>query len=368
MLVLPEERPGTFPEHGTPEPADAVSPVTELNPLDVTGWDELVSDFSDATPFHTTGWLRVLRETYGHTPFYLCQSSGKHLTACLPLSEVRSPFTGKRGVSLPFTDHCPALMTATDVGPALWNAALAVGHRRGWKYVECRSSGIAPAGSTASLEFYTHSLDLRPGPQALLAQLDSSVRRALRKAESSGLKIELSSESSAVTEYYQLHCLTRRRHGLPPQPWSFFQNLSRHLIAGGQGMIVTARYDGRPVASAVFLHFGEHALYKFGALDFSAQQWRPNNLVLWEAIRYYASREFRTFDFGRTSLANDGLRRFKRSFGASEHRLAYFRCRLPAGHFVASQDRADTALNAFFRRLPLPALRLAGRMLYPHLS
>ncbi len=368
MLVLPEERPGTFLERGTRAHAEAVSAVTELNPLDVTGWDALVSDFSDATPFHTTGWLRVLRETYGHTPFYLCRFSGKHLAACLPLIEVRSPLTGKRGVSLPFTDHCPALVTDVDASPALWNAALAVGHRRGWKYVECRSSGIAPAGGTASLEFYTHSLDLRPGPQALLAQLDSSVRRALRKAESSGLKIELSSEPSALTEYYQLHCLTRRRHGIPPQPWGFFQNLGRHLIAAGQGLIVTARYDGRPVASAVFLHFGEHALYKFGASDSSAQQWRPNNLVLWEAIRYYAPREFRTLDFGRTSLANNGLRRFKCGFGAQERRLVYYSYDLAARRFAAGKDHSDTEHSLLFRRLPLPLLRLAGRLLYPHLA
>lgn len=369
MFVLPEERPGAIPERGIPEQrAAAVSPVTERNPLEVNGWDELVSEFPEATPFHSVGWLRVLSETYRHQPLYLCQFSGDRLAACLPLAEARSPVTGIRGVSLPFTDDCPALMTVAGAGPALWEAALALGRRRGWKYVECRSSGIAPVKSPASLEFYSHTLDLRPGEAALLAQLDSSVRRALRKAQSSGLKIEFSSEPAAMEDYYRLHSLTRRRQGVPPQPWRFFENLARHLVARGRGMVVTARYENRPVAAAVFLHFGDHAIYKFGASDLSAQQLRPNNLVMWEAIRYFVVRECRTFDFGRTSLANEGLRRFKRSFGAQESRLAYRRYHLATDRFVVGHDRADTALNRVFRLLPLPALRLAGRLLYPHLA
>ncbi|HEY9171550.1 MAG TPA: GNAT family N-acetyltransferase [Verrucomicrobiae bacterium] len=368
MLVLPEERPGSIPGCAASETPVAASPVTEVNPLQVAGWDDLVSDFASATPFHTTGWLKVLRSTYGHTPRYLCQFSGQRLQACLPVAEVHSPLTGRRGVSLPFTDDCPALMAGNEAGPALWDAVLRLGRARRWKYVECRSTSIAPSGTAPSLEFYRHILDLRLGEQRLLAQLDSSVRRALRKSQSSGLKVELSGEPSAVADYYRLHCLTRQRHGLPPQPWRFFENIGRHLVATGQGMVVIARHEGRAVASALFLHFGEQAIYKYGASDLAAQPLRPNNLVMWEAIRYYTARECRTFDFGRTSLANEGLRRFKHGFGAREEKLAYFRYDLLQERFVAGQDRADTVFNAFFRRLPLPALQLAGRLLYPHLS
>lgn len=368
MLVLPEERPGYVPGSAASEWPVAASPVTELNPLEIEGWDDLVSDFASATPFHTKGWLAVLRSTYGHTPRYLCQFIGRRLRTCLPIAEVNSPLTGRRGVSLPFTDDCPALLDDDMAGSALWNAALDLGRARRWKCFECRSSGIVPLGTTPSLEFYQHTLDLRPGEPSLLVQLEPSVRRALRKGQASGLKVELSSEPSAVADYYGLHCLTRQRQGLPPQPWRFFESVGRHLIATGQGMVVTARHEGRAVASALFLHFGERAIYKYGASDLVAQRLRPNNLVMWEAIRYYAARECRTFDFGRTSLANEGLRRFKRGFGAKEEKLAYFRYNLLRERFVAGKDRANTVCNAFFRRLPLPMLQLAGRLLYPHLS
>jgi len=49
---------------------------------------------------------RVLRETYGHVPLYAARFAGGQLEGLLPLMEVSSPFTGRRGVSLPFTDFC----------------------------------------------------------------------------------------------------------------------------------------------------------------------------------------------------------------------------------------------------------------------
>ena len=39
-----------------------------------------------------------------------------------------------------------------------------------------------------------------------------------------------------------------------------------------------------------------------------------------------------------------------------------------AGRFVADVDRAETWANRVFGRLPQTLLRLAGRMIYPHLS
>jgi len=342
--------------------------VVVVNPLETTGWDEQTAAFPAATVFHSTAWLRVLQETYGHTPLYLCQFAVDRLAACLPLMEVRSPLTGARGVSLPFTDSCSALLASPAAGQAIWRAAVALGKQRRWKYVECRGPEVVPVGAASSLEFCSHSLDLRPGEAVLETRLNSSVRRALRKAQAAGVQIEIATDAAAMSAFYRLHCLTRRRHGLPPQSSSFFENIARLVIQPGHGIIVLAHHAGQPVAGAVFLHFGAQAIYKFGASDVATQHLRPNNLVMWEAMRYYAVREFKSLHFGRTSMANEGLRRFKCSFGAQEQVFGCFKYNLAQARFVSMKDRSDTALNAFFRRLPLPFLRLAGRLLYPHLS
>ena len=89
-----------------------------------------------------------------------------------------------------------------------------------------------------------------------------------------------------MSQFYKLHRRTRRRHGAPPQPFRFFDNIYRHLIEVGSGFITLASRDGKAVAGAVYLTHGKNAVYKFGASDERYNQYRANNLVMWEAIKY----------------------------------------------------------------------------------
>ena len=77
-----------------------------FNPLDCAWWDELLRNSPGAGFFHSSPWARVLHEAYGYEPCYLASVEDSRFTALLPCMEVRSPITGKRGVSLPFTDYC----------------------------------------------------------------------------------------------------------------------------------------------------------------------------------------------------------------------------------------------------------------------
>jgi hypothetical protein len=168
--------------------------------------------------------------------------------------------------------------------------------------------------------------------------------------------------------FYRLHCGTRRRHGLPPQPFRFFANIQKLMLQAGLGFIATAWQDDKPVAAAVFLHQSRQALYKFGASDPAFQQLRPNNLVMWEGIRQCAARGCASLHLGRTSLGNEGLRRFKLGFGTREHQIKCCKYDFRQERFVSDVDRAEGWFNRFFAILPPPLLRLAGRLIYPHLS
>ncbi len=81
-----------------------------LDPVHDPGWDAVVALHRDAGCFHTSAWAKVLHQTYNHQPFYLQFSRGRRLAALIPLMEVRSLFTGRRGVCLPFSDACEPLI------------------------------------------------------------------------------------------------------------------------------------------------------------------------------------------------------------------------------------------------------------------
>jgi len=189
-----------------------------------------------------------------------------------------------------------------------------------------------------------------------------------RKAQASNLRIEFGTDSEAMAGFYFLHCLTRRRHGLPPQPFRFFENIGRHVLARDHGAVVTAFCGAKRIAAAVFFHNGREAVFKFGASDYSFQRLRPNNLLIWEAIRHYAGNGFSVLHLGRTSLANGGLRRFKRGFGAEEELIEYYKYDLRKRSFVCGFDYSVGPVGSIFKWLTLTALRMSGLLLYPHLG
>ena len=98
---------------------------------------------------------------------------------------------------------------------------------------------------------------------------------------------------------------------------------------------------------------GNRAIYKFGASDERFQHLRPNNLVLWEAIALLAREGFEDLHLGRTSLGNEGLRRFKLSWGTTEETIRYFRFGQKMNESEMTRDRVSGFHNGFFKALPL---------------
>ena len=350
-------------------PSSDLARLRVLNPLAVADWDKQLALLPGAGFFHSAAWAGVLYDTYGYSPNYLAGSdSVGNLDSLLPLMEVDSWLTGRRGVALPFTDESAPLCRDSDSFQQLLLAAKQLGRERRWKYLELRGGKKWLPDAPASTAYFHHSLQLQSNPAGLFSGFVDPVRRAIRKAESHHLDVEFSQSLESMQVFYRLLCLTRRRHGVPPQPFPFFAQIQRQILATNQGWIVLARQGKIPVAGAVFFHFGRQAIYKFGASDETRQQLRANNLVMWQAIQHYAKAGFDRLDFGRTSLANAGLRQFKLAWGTREEPLEYLRFDFRNGNFVTARDESTGWHNRIFQSLPLPLSRLAGSLLYRHIA
>ena len=342
------------------------TPVRRVNPLEEPNWNGILPVHPDRSFFHLSEWARVLQETYRYAPGYFTLNEGGLLQGLLPIMEVDSWLSGRRGVGLPFTDLCNPLVPDSSAFQRLVGEAVEYGAGRHWKYLELRGGRSLLPSARASQKYYGHELSLVDDEQGLFAGLKGSVRRAIRKAEKLGLRVEILRDLEALREFYTLQCGTRRKHGLPPQPFRFFLKIHEHILSREKGLVVLARRGRRTVAGAVFFHFGEQAIFKYGASNVAHQGLRGNDLVMWEALKYYASHDFRLLHLGRTSLANEGLRRFKLAWGAREHIIEYLRYDLKLQAFVAGKDDAFGWYNRCFRLLPIGVSRLIGALLYRH--
>lgn len=339
-----------------------------LDPLREPAWDHLIALHRDGTCFHTTAWARVLHQTYRHQPFYLQFFHKRRLAALIPLMEIRSPFTGRRGVCLPFSDLCEPLIFEPDVVEFVQARLLTCAQQRRWHHLEIRGGRSLQLTPGAANRFYGHTLELSSDCTEVFGGFASSMRRAIRKADRSEVNVVAVRNRRAVGDFYQLHIQTRRRHGLPPQSASFFRNIYEHIIEPNNGFVVLARRGSRTIAAAIFFHFGKNAIYKYSASDDRFQQFRANNLVMWHGIQFLARIGVEKLHFGRTECENGGLRRFKLSCGTQEQVINYYRVD-PAGRQCFTPARRGSGFHRkLFGRLPLMFNRVAGSIVYPHLD
>ena len=191
----------------------------------------------------------------------------------------------------------------------------------------------------------------------------TSASRNIRRSKRQGLVSEICYNVDSIKAFHTLHVLTRRKLGLPVQSVKFFIKYFEEIVRTGAGYIVLVKKDGIPLSIGLFAGFNSTLSYKFGASDPEFLIYRPNNLMLWEAILEAQKRGYKKFDMGRTDLANEGLRRFKLGWGCHETPL-YF-----SYYPVETQKRFLRNINKLFvgpviKNSPAFVCRAAGKLIY----
>jgi hypothetical protein len=335
--------------------------IVEYTSSNEEGWDSLVQRSRDYSFFHCMAWARVLEETYDFSSRYFAAFENGEFAA-LPLMIVRTPLRGRKAVCLPFSDFCGAVSSRRDILVGLLEHTFGIRDVERWNAIEIRNNDGMPEIAPCA-RYWEHIIQLTNDVQA---SLRSSTWRNIQHAERLGVRIERSTSKDSMETYYRLHCISRRRRGMPPQPWRFFANIQEHIIERGQGFVLRAKYEGRTVAAAMFLHFGTKAVYKFGASVRDEQRIRPNNLVIWEAINWYKDNGFHSLSLGRTDPKDEGLMQFKNGWGGECREVEY--CRWPSRCISSSPSPGRRVVHSLARKMPLSVLKLAGNLLYRYLG
>ncbi len=339
-----------------------------VNPLEISQWNQLVLNTPGHTIFHTKNWAQVLMDTYSYNPYYIVSQESDRFNVLTPLMEVNSKFTGIRGICLPFSDYCNPIIDEHVDHREVYEQINTLGRQLNWNFIEFRGEGIQHRSISSESLCYRHVLSLEGGEAQVRSRLRNNYRRKIKKALNSGAKVEIYRTRNAIKEYYRLHCLTRKKHGLPPQPFQFFENIYRHIIREDLGFVVLASYQNKYIAGAVYFHFGDQVIYKFGASDTEFLHIPTNFLVMWNAIEWSCKSGYKTFCFGKTEPSNTGLVQYKDGWGAEKQDVKYTRNVLKLSDTQQSEKKSDKTSYAIFRKMPLPVLKMAGNLMYRHVA
>jgi CelD/BcsL family acetyltransferase involved in cellulose biosynthesis len=351
-----------------------VRPMTlySLDPLADSRWSRFIERHPASSVFHTTGWLAALRSTYDYKPIVFTTTAPENeLQNGLVFTEINSWLTGKRIVSLPFSDHCDPLLDNDSDLDFLVQETSALLPKHTWKYLELRPlpairTHLLNLGQFACESFAFHSIDLRPETSTLFKSFHKScVQRKITRAEREGLRYEAGSSKILLDQFYALLLMTRRRHQLPPQPRAWFQNLA-DLI--GEKLCIHAVYkDQCPIAAILTIRHKDTLVYKYGGSDARFHKFGGMIHLFWKAIQQAKLDGIHSFDLGRSELSNEGLIEFKSHWGAPSQTISYFR--FP--HQLSGNGNESLKMRLFKSacgRLPNSFLELLGTFLYRHVG
>jgi hypothetical protein len=191
-------------------------------------------------------------------------------------------------------------------------------------------------------------VDLRRREDEILASMTSACRRCIRKAEKVGVTVEEASDDACADDYYgQLQDVFAKQSLVPMYGVQRVRALIEQLHPTGRLLLLRARSpDGECIATGIFPALNR-AMYFWGGASWRQHQiMRPNEAVMWYAMRYWKARGVETCDLG-------GGAEYKRKYGPREVEAPFLR---------KSRFRAVSRLRALARQAFRQRQRAMGRL------
>lgn len=307
------------------------------------------------TVYHSDQWRKALCEMYGYAPVLELVERGGATVALA--SMVRSGLFAKNALrALPASmyGHLIAESEADEqeLIAALCHGAMQSGMSMRLKSLHATQRLLSLRGLQIDARVPIGTAD------ECWAALCSSAKRNVRRSRKEGVHMSIGSVAD-LPEFMRLLATTRRRLGLPVPHRRWF----RHLLGTGLARLIVGRSNGTAQAAVLFLSDSNNLHYAVPAYADESNRTRALDGCIWELIKIAAAEEKSWLCMGGSASGNDGLRRYKRKWGAEERNV--YELSLPCGKMPTKEP---TSGSRMLRRLPTPALELLGHAYLRYLS
>lgn len=298
-----------------------------VDPTTDPDWAMLVSQ-GRGSLFHSPLWLAAVQHAYGFAlrAGVVRGAHGKPV-AGIPYACLDGP-PAPRLLAAPFCDTCDPLFER----PAEWDELLSsLEAHQVPVHLRCLRTDLSDQDRfTVTKRVRWHTISLPERSEDRWQALDSSARRAIRKARRERVQVRPLLPGPDLAAFHWLHVALRKsKYRLLAQPLVFFEEIARRFQGAGRWHALGAWADDRLVAGAIYLRWADVLYYKFNASALDALGARPNSLLVWEGMELASALGCRQLDLGPSDDDQPGLIRFKRQFGAQERELRFLRLAPP---------------------------------------
>lgn len=150
--------------------------------------------------------------------------------------------------------------------------------------------------------------------------INSKNRNMIRKAQKSGLKVEIKNNYIIFKEIYE----KTMNNVLANKYYYFKSSYYVNMENNDKFKIFNVKLGEETIASAIFMEYGEYFHYHLSGSKKEYLNFAPNNLLLWEAIKYAKKNGYKLIHLGGgvTNLKDDNLFKFKNTF--SKDTLSFY--------------------------------------------
>lgn len=323
-------------------------------------WDQYVGAHSEGSIYHLTAWKNAVERTFRRKSAYFVAREKGALCGVLPLFVIRTLFSGRKAVSIPYAMYGGILADSRECEDALLTFALDHAQSQGAGHLEMRCLEERNYTVPKNDLYVTYIGALAGTDEELLASIPKKSRYSVRHGyDRFGLTAHFGLDLSTL---YHLYALNKRELGSPAYPVEFFQ----HLIQGfeGQSVIAMVRYQGKPAAGVLAFVWNGTIYPYFSGCDSQYNFTGSNNVLYYELMKYAIRNGIRRFDFGR-SRKETGASEFKRHMGFEPRALHYYfflhgKESVPN---ISPSNAKFKALTKLWQRLPLPLANWLGPVL-----
>jgi len=289
-------------------------------------WGDMLEQYPDRTLFQSGAWLRFLESTqHGELVFAVLQEGNSILGLFVGIIIRR---LGVRILGSPFpgwTTSYMGFVLRPEVSRLDALNALRVFAFRDLKCLHLelmdRRIDARTLGDSYGVRIYHgFEIDLRTDEEQLFTNMAPPCRRCIRKAMRCGIAVEEASDAEFVRDYYtQLEYVFAKQALTPTYGIDRVSAMVRHLHSRGNLLLLRAfDADRHCIATGIFPASHDRAYFWGGASWRTFQHLRPNEILMWYAIRYWKKRGIQFFDMG-------GAGEYKRKYGGYEISVPWLR-------------------------------------------
>jgi hypothetical protein len=336
---------------------------------DEAAWRSYVARTPNSTVYHSWAWRAIFEKSFGYRSWLLLaqDETDGNVVGVLPLFLVSSVLSRKL-VAVPFRDRGGPLWDSEAALSGLIAEAKRIADRANANSIELKSLQSFPPDLIEShglLErrYWVHScVDIRDvGIEQVWNKIGPKTRNMVRQAELDGLVfVDATADGSFLDEWYHLHLVTQKRLGLPPFPFKFFQNMATELCKTGEIAMLVVRRESVPLAATILLLHKNTGIYGYAASETKRQQYRPNDFMLFNSIKWLIAHDYRQFDLGSDSPNQESLLFFKRKWLATQNVIPTYTTGAASHSFSDSSAGYYPAIRKCFSYLPLAMLSRMG--------